>query len=170
MKYPLLIPFAYLLLSSCVNLNKSILSDSTPPNLPHYYQTYYVSPNTDIPQELSNSIASAISVKMNAMGYDHDDKTPDLQIFYTIYDDDFTTLVPGTEDEKIIGKSVQLRPVRFKEGAIYISLYDKENDQIVWRGFSDGYTANPRMVKAKAFEMMDRYGLPAATERMITAR
>lgn len=172
MKYCAL-PIIFLLtLNGCISLNQPVLSDATLTDTGIHFQTYYITANRELPPDLSYSIESAIGTKMSALGYRLSNDVPDLYIYYDIYEDGFTTLSPITQnlDNVALNKKDKLRKYKLKRGAIYISLFNKDAQQVIWRGISDGYSLNPRIVRAKAFEIMDQYRLMAAPGHMITAR
>ena len=173
MKKISILTFSFALLTSCLSLNHPILSDLGKSEKEPYFQTYHITANNKLPQELANSIESAIGTKMNALGYEPSQSIPDLHIHYDIYEDNFTTLSPVTQNFENVAqnKNDKLKKIKLKHGSIYISLFNKEDQYVVWRGFSDGHSLNPRIVKSKAYEIMDHYQLFAASdEQLITAK
>lgn len=172
MKYSLYLPVFILLLTNCIGLNPPIVSDTALPGESHDFETYYIAANSELSPELSNSIESVIRSKMNALGYKSSINAPDLHIHYTIYEDNFTTLSPIAQsmESASLNKKDKLKKIKCKHGSIYISLYNKENNYVVWRGFTDGHSLNPRIVKSKAYEVMDHYQLFAsAGDPLLTA-
>lgn len=165
--------FLLFLLTSCLSLNQPILSDLTRSEKNEYFQTYHIVSSDRLSQDLINAIESSISIKMDALGYKSSSILPDLQIHYDIYQDKFTTqylISPYSEEHSQPRKEI-LKKVKLKHGSIYISLFNKDGQYVVWRGFTDGHSLNPRIVKSKAYEIMDHYQVYAASgEQMITAR
>ena len=169
MKYYYAFFFAFVLLSGCLSLNKSILSDSEPDNNSSLYHTYFISSNNELPPELSISLESVISSRLDALGYHQSNETPDLLINYKIYEHSFSTSILEVLQTKEMGNESKLRRYKFKNGAIYITFFSKKLRRVVWRGFIDGSSLNPRIVKAKTYEIMDHYKNLATPEKKVAA-
>ena len=156
----------------CVNLQKPIFSDASNQEIDHNYKTYHIIQNAQLPEKLAYSIESVINVKLDALGYQKSKEEPDLIINYQIYKDNFSTsalVVQGVENASS-KKQTELRTIKFKHGSIYITFFNKESKEVVWRGFSDGFSMNPRIVKAKSYEIMSHYNVIAPTETLVTVR
>lgn len=159
------------LLTSCISLNERVLGDSLLDNSKAYYLTYNIYTSEELPSELTHSIESAINTKMKALGYQESSEIPDLNIFYKVYTDDFNPMVPFIEnlDDSIFSRNDKMKRLELKRGSIYIVFFNKVEQKIVWRGFSDGSSINPRIVKAKTSAIMDHFKIFAVPQKLISA-
>ena len=107
---------------------------------------------------------------MRALGYTQTTQNPDLLVNYTIYQDRFSTSLLETYQASDKEIHSRLRKHKLNHGSIYVSLFCNQSRQVVWRGFSNGYSANPRIVKAKTYEIMDHYDVLATPEEMVSAK
>ena len=160
------------LLTGCLSLNQPIISEYTQTVETSHFQTYFISSNKALPNALAKLIESAIHIKMNALGYESSEILPDLEIHYEIYEDKFTTpyLIGGNSEDVSQHEKKKLKKIKLKHGSIYVSLFNKKNQYVVWRGFSDGHSSNPRIVKSLTYRIMDHYDVLASSENKIASR
>lgn len=172
MKNPITLTLIFTLVSGCISLHQSSFSDYTLDKSEEHFNSYYISSNEQLSPELKSTFESVVQTKMNALGYIQSDKHPDLTIHYQIYDSTIKIHAPVIlmyESESEQPEKTRYQEMKLKNGAIYISMYNKEKDQIVWRGYTNGFSKTPRIVKAKAFEILDQFTILAEPKEVVAS-
>ncbi|MEM9324120.1 MAG: DUF4136 domain-containing protein [Bacteroidota bacterium] len=130
-------------------------------------QTFLVIKNVNMPGALSEPIESGIEKRFHALGYQLDDRHPDVLVHYTIYDGTYTleTWVQpkmrhwlestGPQEE------FERRTRKIKGESIYISVFDNIHNKVIWRGYDTMSARSQRMLQAKVYQVLDEFTLTA---------
>lgn len=158
--------FLALLLHSCGVFVKSVQSD---------YQifdfktsSFQVIENDGLSEMENQVIAYGINKRMTALGYQTGKIETDLLVHYQLYDASYKIKSFKQPSMGHHLNSIEYQPnqptksqiKRVKGPSLYISIYDCQNNTVVWRGYT-AYKAieEPRLLLASVYEVMNEFHL-----------
>jgi hypothetical protein len=130
---------------------------------------FLIEANPEFVNEVTKPILEeAIKYRMKLMGYKHTDKSPDLLVYYKIFDEDLKYqgynqpdinqwLKSENEEEPYDAVKYQLR-----NGTLLIQMVDNKRRSTVWQGYASGlqqtpFTSNDRILKNAVISIFDKY-------------
>lgn len=128
-------------------------------------KTYQILSTGDLEEPTMYAVESSIQTRLNALGYKSAITTSDLIILYTVYNEDFS-LITWNQTNMNSNRGNNLsspRPKKkkLKAGTLYISIYDRSNQEVVWRGYTNNYRNTPLAIKAKVYRLLDEFTIIA---------
>ncbi len=133
-------------------------------------QTFMIVHNNDLPVPLVEPIETGIAKRFHALGYQIEERDPDILIHYTIYNGTYTLETWVQPKMRFWFKSdfeqdqqFDRRKKTIRGESIYISVFDNIHNKVIWRGYeSMGSGArNNRTLQAQVYKVLDEFTLTA---------
>ncbi|MEM6831239.1 MAG: DUF4136 domain-containing protein [Bacteroidota bacterium] len=128
-------------------------------------QTYLILSSGEVNEPTRYAIESSIRSRFDALGYESGFATSELIILYTVYEKDFNLVTWSQTNMNLYEEGGLPAPRankrKLKAGTLYISIFDRVNQEVVWRGYtnnrSNNRTNNPLSTKANVYRLLDEF-------------